>query len=93
MESRIIWIEQCEATRGIEAQFGIKSPFGISQAVIQREAERWPDTVVLRLHLKGLESFRASNGKVTVDAAVSNRAGQVKVRKYQDMELTEVLPR
>ena len=49
----------------------MKSPFGISQAVIEREGEKWPDAVALRLHLKGLESFRASNGKVTLDAAVA----------------------
>jgi hypothetical protein len=31
--------------------------------------------VVLRLHLKGLENFRASNGKVRLDAAVSIQDG------------------
>ena len=50
--------------------FIIQSPFGISQAVIERKDEKWPGAVVLRLCLKGLESFRASNGKVTLDAAV-----------------------
>jgi hypothetical protein len=62
----------------------VKSPFGISQAVIEREGEKWPDAVVLRLHLKGLESFRASNGKVTVDAAVSSQDGGLKVRLWKD---------
>jgi hypothetical protein len=66
----------------------VKSPVGISQAVIEREGEKWPDTVVLRLHLKGLESFRASNGKVTVDAAVSNQEGQMKVRIWKDGKRT-----
>src|SRR5438552_11509755 len=51
--------------------FIIKSPLGISQAIIERDCEKWPGAVVLRLHLKGLESFRASNGKVTLAAAVS----------------------
>jgi hypothetical protein len=59
-------------------------PFGISQAVIERKCEKWPDAVVLRLHLKGLESFRASNGKVTVDAAVSIEEGKAKVRMGKD---------
>ena len=67
-----------------KALFIIKSPFGISQAVIEREGEKWPDAVVLRLHLKGLESFRASNSKVTVDAAVSSQDGRVKVRWWKD---------
>src|SRR5262249_55661842 len=56
--------------------FPVKSPFGISQAVIEREGEKWPKAVVLRLHLKGLSNFRAWNGKVTVDAAVSIEEGK-----------------
>jgi hypothetical protein len=67
-----------------KALFIIKSPFGISQVVIEREGEKWPKAVVLRLHLKGLESFRASNGKVTVDAAVSSQEGKVQVRIWKD---------
>jgi hypothetical protein len=64
--------------------FIIKSPFGISQAVIERRGEKWPDdAVVLRLHLRSLESFRASDGKVTVAAAVSSQEGKVKVRIWK----------
>jgi hypothetical protein len=59
--------------------FVIKSPFGISQAVIERESEEWPDAVIVRLHLKGLEKFRASNGKVAIDAAVASQDGTVRV--------------
>jgi hypothetical protein len=36
------------------------------------------------LHLKGLSSFRASNSKVTVDAAVSIEEGKTKVRLWKD---------
>jgi hypothetical protein len=64
--------------------FSVKSPFGISQAVVERKDEKWPGAVVLRFHLKGLESFRASNGKVTVDAAVSSQDGKLKVRLWKD---------
>ena len=39
--------------------FSVHSPFGISQAVIERTDEKWPDTVMLRLHLKGLENFKS----------------------------------
>jgi hypothetical protein len=63
--------------------FAVRSPFGISQAVIEREGEKWPDAVAMRLHLKGLESFRASNGKVTLDAAVSIQEGKKQVRVWQ----------
>ena len=64
--------------------FLIHSPFGISQAVIERKEEKWPDTVLLRLHLKGLESFRASNGKITLDAAVSSFNDRQRVRLWKD---------
>ena len=64
--------------------FIVKSPFGISQTVIERQEEKWPETVVLRLHLKGLENFRASNGKATLDAAVSIQDGKPKVRLWKD---------
>jgi hypothetical protein len=67
-----------------KAVFAVKSPSGISQAVIERQEDAWPKAVVLRLHLKGLSSFRASNGKVRVDAAVSINDGKQKVRLWQD---------
>jgi hypothetical protein len=64
--------------------FAVQCPFGISQAVIERVEDKWPEAVVLRLHLKGLSSFRASNGKVTVEAAVSIDEGNTKVRLWKD---------
>jgi hypothetical protein len=64
--------------------FNVRSPFGISQAVIERQQASWPDAVVLRLHLKGLSNFRPSNGKVTVDAAVTTQEGKTQVRLWKD---------
>lgn len=61
--------------------FLVHSPFGISNAVIERTNEKWPDAVVLRLHLKGLESFKVSDGKVTLNAAVSSQDGKVRLWK------------
>jgi hypothetical protein len=61
--------------------FIIKSPTGISQAVIEREAEKWPDNVTLRLNLKGLESLKASNGAVKLDASL---ASDDKMRQWKD---------
>ncbi len=60
----------------------VRSPFGISQAVIERADENWPATVILRLHLKGLENFKVTNGKVTLEATVSRQDG--KVRQWKD---------
>ncbi len=64
--------------------FIVKSPFGISHVVIERTEDNWPKEMVLRLHLKGLESFRASNGKSTLAAAVSIQQGKSKVRLWKD---------
>ncbi len=67
-----------------QATFSVRSPIGISQAVIERVNEKWPDVIVLRLHLKGLENFRVSNGKVTVDASVSSHDDKQRVRLWKD---------
>ena len=64
-----------------KATFVVKSPSGISEAVIERQDETWPKVVALRLHLKGLENFRVSNGKVRLDAAVSSQTGKVRLWK------------
>lgn len=61
--------------------FNVKSPFGISHAVIERTGEKWPDAVVLRLHLKGLENFSVTNDKVKLEASVSGQNGKVRVWK------------
>jgi hypothetical protein len=74
---------EVQAEKG-KTVFAVKSPFGISQAVIERVEDMWPEAVGLRLHLKGLSSFRASNGKVRVDAAVSIDEGKAKVRMWKD---------
>ena len=62
----------------------VSSPFGISQATIERTGDKWPDAVLLRLHLQGLESFRVSNGKVTLDASVSSTTNPPRVRVWKD---------
>ncbi len=62
--------------------FSVHSPFGISNAVIERADEKWPDAVVLRLHLKGLENFSVSNDKVKLEASISSQ--DVKLRLWKD---------
>ena len=61
--------------------FSVHSPFGISQIAIERKDENWPDIVMLRLHLKGLENFNVSNGIITIEAAVSSQDGSVRLWK------------
>jgi hypothetical protein len=65
--------------------FSIVSPHGISRASIERTGEKWPLAVVLRLHLKGLESFGVSNGKFALGAVVSSHDGKV-LRTKDDMD-------
>ncbi len=61
--------------------FSVHSPFGISQTVIDRTDGNWPDIVMLRLHLKGLENFKVSNGIITLEAAVSSQDGKLRLWK------------
>ena len=65
--------------RNDKAVISVHSTAGISQALIERNIEHWPDTVTLRLHLKGLEGLRVSNGKITLEAAVSSQDGTVRL--------------
>jgi hypothetical protein len=64
--------------------FSVHSPSGISQAIIERNDEKWPDAVMLRLHLQGLENLRAANGDVTLDAAVSSHDDDHRIRLSKD---------
>jgi hypothetical protein len=59
----------------------IRSGSGISSGVIERQGDKWPEKMAVRLYLKGMESFRASNGKLALDAAVSNN---LQVRQWKD---------
>lgn len=59
----------------------VQSPFGISNAVIERTEEKWPETIVLRLHLRGLENFQITNGKVKLEASMSSQDNTVRVWK------------
>ncbi len=44
----------------------IHCPFGIDRAVIERNAHHWPETIEIRLHLSGLESFTIRAGETTL---------------------------
>jgi hypothetical protein len=60
-------------TAGIEkGQTVIDIRSDIDRAVIERTGKRWTDTVVIRLHLNGLEHFEASAGKVRASVEVSS---------------------
>lgn len=66
--------------------FVIKSPSGISQAIIERMGENWPETILIKLKLKGLENFCVTNGKDTLQAAVSSTGNPQKIRVWRDKD-------
>jgi hypothetical protein len=45
---------------------------GMGKATVKRKTPRWPVSMVVRLHLSGLESFRAAAGQVHVEWWVSS---------------------
>ena len=50
----------------------LRSPFGISQATIERRGNNWPTSVTVRLHLKGLEKLKVTNSKDTLEASAQD---------------------
>ena len=64
--------------------FSVHSPFRISHAAIERAGETWPDAVVLKLHLKGLEDFKVTSGEVKLGGSASLHDGKPLVRLWKD---------
>ncbi len=87
-------IDRVEATGNHDATtFSVHSPMGIGEAVIARTSATWPDRVVMKLYLKGLESFQVSNGKVTLHAAVSSQSEIQSVRIWKEGDESVLLDR
>ncbi len=57
------------------ATFAVHSPSGIGSATITLVKEQWPETVVVRFHLHGLESFSISHGKMKLAGSVVSHSG------------------
>lgn len=74
-----------------KTSLSIRSPFGISQAVIERTEDKWHHPVVMRLQLKGLENLRITNDKVTLEAAVTSHTEKPRVRLWKDKKEDELL--
>lgn len=66
--------------------FSLHSPLGISQASIERTADRWPENVGLRLHLNGLERFQIQSGETSLNASVSSQKPHTPVRLWKNTE-------
>lgn len=78
--------------KGDSATFDFFSPSGIGGGTITLKQGSWPLSVVLRLHLHGLESFNVSNGKVSLRVSVVSHAEKptrlilVEDSREQDLE-------
>ncbi len=50
----------------------IRNERGIGGGKIKRTGDKWPDTIILRLHLKGLEELKVIDGTDAIHMSVSN---------------------
>ena len=58
------------STEGDKTTFTVTSGSGIGGATVERKVNRWPDELILRVHLRGLESLTLSSGDVKLAASV-----------------------
>jgi hypothetical protein len=73
------------AIDGNKATFDVSCPSGIGGGTITIAKGKWPDTVVVRLHLGGLESFSLSNGKLKLSGSVSSHSGNKRQLSLSDV--------
>jgi hypothetical protein len=71
--------------------FSIHSPSGISTATIKRSMDKWPEEVVLKLHLKALENVSISNGRIKIQSSVHVEDEQLRVRSWREQNEELVL--
>jgi hypothetical protein len=64
-----------------ETRFVVRSPFGISNATIERTNKEWPEKLVIQLRLQGLENFKLSTDELKLEASVSSHDGSVRLWK------------
>ena len=55
--------------------FTITSASGIGGATIERKGDSWPKQLVLRVHLRGLESLGITTGDLKLSASVASHSG------------------
>jgi hypothetical protein len=48
----------------------VRSAIGIGRMKLSAANDQWPTTLVLRLHLRGLESLHIGNGTATIDISI-----------------------
>lgn len=78
-----------ETTSAERTIFTVSSPTGIGAATIERTAEAWPKQVVIRMKLRGLESWNIESGTAKLIASVKSQTGQSHplIMRQQDKEI------
>ena len=69
-----------------KATLSIRSPSGISQAVIERTQEHWPEKLVVRLHLQGMESLKIVSESIKLEASISSSNGDFRIWRSGEEE-------
>ncbi len=67
-----------------KALISIRCPSGIGSAVIERTGRAWPKQVIIKLHLRGLESLRITNGRSSLQASIPSGVTRPKLRLWKD---------
>lgn len=61
----------------------VTSPTGIGSAAVEKTSGQWPGKIVMRLHVKGLESFTFQYADIRIDASVSSHGDNAISEAYQ----------
>ncbi len=64
--------------------FDIHDARGIGGVSITPKLGDWPKSVIVRLHLSGLESLQMSNGKVTLSGSVLSHSGHMRLLEIEE---------
>lgn len=67
------------SVEGKVATLDVTSLRGIGGATITRKVEKWPEQIVLKVHLRGLESLTITVGKVALRASVLSHSGNTRL--------------
>ncbi len=67
------------AAEGGGTILSVTSPSGIGAATVERGGGRWPDELILRIHLRGLESLRLSGGGAALGISVLSHGGNTRL--------------
>lgn len=73
------------------AVFDIISPRGIGDTTITRHSSEWPQTVILRFHLTGLENLDFSYTDINIKVEISSHGGNEIRQSVTQDGLTEII--